>query len=119
MVSGMSTHRRRAGPGLGKSPCRKSRSRLEGFTLLEVVLAGAVLTTGFLAVHYSAALAWTVHEEARSRSESALLLWSRSSGFRAGRESGGTSLILHPDLRPLLRVVEERDGIEWETIVAR
>ena len=90
-----------------------------GLTLLEIVVAGAILSVALMAVHYSATLAWSLHRKGSFSSENTIHLWNRSCRFRANPEREGTPFILNPDLRPLRQVVLERNGLEWEVIRAR
>ena len=88
-------------------------------TLLEIVLAGAILSVALLAAHYSATLAWALHRQGSLSSENTIQLWNRSCRFRASPEQEGSPFILNPDLRPLKQVVLEKNGLEWEIIGAR
>ena len=88
-------------------------------TLLEIVVAGAVLSVALLATHYSATLAWALHRQGSFSSEDTIYLWNRSCLFRASPEQEGTPFILDPELRPARQVVLERNGLEWEVIRAR
>ena len=90
-----------------------------GLTLLEIVVAGAILSVALLAAHYSATLAWALHRQGSSSSENTIHIWNRSCRFRASPEQEGIPFILNPDLRPLRQVVLERNGLEWEVIRAR
>ena len=90
-----------------------------GMTLLEVVVAGSILSVALLAAHYSATLAWTLHRKGSLSSDHTIQLWNRSCRFRASPQQQGTLLILNPDLRPLKQVVLENNGLEWEVLHAR
>ena len=87
-------------------------------TLLEVVVAGAILSVTLLAAHYSATLAWSLHRKGSVSSENEILLWNRSCRFRASPEQEGVALILNSDLRPLRQIVLEKNGLEWEILRA-
>ena len=90
-----------------------------GMTLLEVVVAGAILSVALLAAHHSATLAWALHRRGSSSSDNTIELWNRTCRFRARPEQEGTLFILDPDLRPLRQLVLEKNGLEWEVLRAR
>ena len=93
--------------------------REAGMTLLEVLVAGSILSVALLAAHYSATLAWSLHRKGSVSSKNTIRLWNRSCRFRANPEQEGTLFMLNPDLRPLRQVVLEKNGLEWEVLRAR
>ncbi len=121
MVQGMKTPRldSRGESGSGGNPYRRAPAGEAGLTLIEVVVAGAILSVALLAAHYSATLAWALHREGSVSSEETIRLWSRCSRFRARLEEEGSPLMLKPGLRPVRQVVLEENGLEWEVIGAR
>ncbi len=88
-------------------------------TLLEIVVAGAILSVALLAAHYSATLAWALHRKGSFSSENTIQFWNRSCRFRDSPGQEGTPFILNPDLRPLRQVVLEKNGLTWEVVRAR
>jgi len=97
---------------------RRARSE-DGMTLLEMAVAGAILSVALLAAHYGATLAWVLHLKGSSVRNDTLYLWNQSCRFRASPQQEGALLNLHPDLRPLRQIIFEKNGLEWEVLCAR
>ena len=121
MVQGMKAAGVKSGRefGRGRHLSSEGFGREAGLTLIEIVLAGAVLSVALMAAHYSATQAWALHRQGTFSSENTIHLWTLSCRFRARPEQEGLPVILKPDLRPLRQVVLERNGLEWEVIRAR
>ena len=79
-------------------------------TLLEIVVAGAILSVALLAAHYSATLAWALHRKGSFSSENTIQFWNRSCRFRDSPGAGRNSLHSESGFTP---IEAGRAGEKW------